>query len=181
MKKNQFIISVLICLGLTFIFSSCKKDEYDYTLEGKWKLSSVNYYHRDVVLHGIHVPFIDFTENIEMTYDFQKNNKLVITFSTPDGVQISEYSYTYSQANYHPFYDSFGKEKKRKKDTFNGSYILEIEGKKHSCVVSPGGGRSIWIDGFTTCGDGVVIDEVDMEILKHDGIYVWWKTFYESK
>jgi len=179
MKKHQFIPILLICFGLTLIFTSCKKDEYDYTLEGKWKLSSVNYYHRDVVLHGIHVPFIDFTENIEMTYDFQKNNKLVITFSTSEEVKISEHLYTYSQANYHPFYNP-GPDNK-KKETFEGSYILEIDGTKHSCVVSPVGVRSIWIDGFTTCGDGVVIDEVDMEVLKHDGIYVWWKTFYESK
>jgi hypothetical protein len=66
MKKHNLLIALLIYFGLTFIFSSCKKDEYDYTLEGKWKLSSVDYYHRDVVLHGIHVPFIDFTENFEV-------------------------------------------------------------------------------------------------------------------
>ena len=174
MKKLFF--AFITIFAIISVFFGCKKDEYDYTLEGKWKLSSVNYYHRDVVLHGIHVPFIDFTENIEMTYDFQKNNKLVITFSTSDGVQISEYLYTYSQANYHPFYDS-GHEKEKK--IFKGSYILEIDGTKYSCVVSCGGGRSIWIDGFSTCENGKVIDGVDSEILKHDGIYAWWKTFYE--
>jgi len=170
---SYFFISFII---ITLCFTGCKKDNWDYTLEGKWKVSDVYYMDRDVVLHGIHKPNIDFTENLDIIYDFQKNNKLVITTTYITGeIKQSEYSYTYQQGGYHPYSNPPVK--------YEGCYYLQIDTNKFSCLVSPGGGKSLEITGFSNCNGTVtgVIDEIDLEILKYDEITSWIKSFDKLK
>jgi len=171
MRKNILLIalSLIITTGLI----GCKKDKFDYTFEGKWELGYINYMDRDVVLHGIHKPRINFIENINIIYDFQKNNKLVITTTFASGeLKQSEHIYTYIQEGYHPWSSP--------PQEYQGSYTLQIDTNKFHCVVNPGGGKIMYLIGFCA-SNGVIIDEIDLEILKYDKIYSWQKTFYELK
>ena len=83
MKKNLFIIITLILISAGF-FSACKEKEEECknlhreNIIGKWKLIevsvSVNYSQSDTTDYS--------QENI--IFDFQENNKLVVTGNIPD-------------------------------------------------------------------------------------------------
>ncbi|MDR0207147.1 MAG: hypothetical protein LBI45_07840 [Bacteroidales bacterium] len=155
-------------------FTGCKKDKCDYTFEGKWELGHVNYMDSAVVLHGDHSkPWIDFVKNINITYDFQKNNKLVITsISTSGELQQNEHTYTYIQEGSHPYSNPPVK--------YEGSYTLHIDTFKLRGFVYSAGSRILEISGFCA-KNKVIIDEIDLDILKYDGFYYWQKRFYELK
>jgi len=171
-KANVFILGLfsLIILCLT----GCeKKDVYEYmvrNLEGKWKLSTVSYMDTRV-LHGESHTKIDYPKTA--IYDFQKNNKLVVTYFLSGELYQSEHMYKCEKENYNPLCNDMG-------SGTCSSIRLHIDESQFLCVAFP---ESMWIYGFTK---DKVIDDVDLVMVEHDYVkdgYVkgWSKSFVKIK
>lgn len=83
MKKNLFIVTAFLLILVVF-FSACKKPEkcenlYRDNIIGQWKLL-------EVIVNVNYSQLVDTTDysTEDIIFDFQENNKLVVTGNIPD-------------------------------------------------------------------------------------------------
>jgi len=149
------IISIMIIAALT----GCEKEPYSSEIIGEWKLVEVLYIDTTVTTDGGY-PWlkIDYSEN-NLIYDFRKNNRLVITSSTPGKLQESKCSYKYE--NIGPII--FG--------LLEGS--LRIRKTEYICRISIE--EEMTIHGFDKSKKA--IDEIDLKMMEQDNLMGWTKVF----
>ena len=163
MKRiNVISVFLLSCL----LFAGCDKhNDAKITKEiiGKWELNSVIFMDMD-----LRNPNIDYPKTA--IYDFQKNGKLIITYSISGELQKSEHSYKYVRTNHCPTCDYPDVDK-------NGNN-LQIDENRYLCDFS-NRFEDMCIYGFFK--NKKAIDDVDLVMMKYEDISWKIKTFYKSK
>jgi len=159
MKKVilKLIAILLPCLLLT----SCNKDNDDSNdIIGEWKLNRVTYLDEAIIGSGSWTwTEMDLPSN-SIIYNFQKNNKLVITSFISGKLQKSKHSYKLSNC-----------------PTCDPPYILQIDKKRYYFEISPE--NATMSIGCFCIPSG--IDEADLAIIKQGNVAGWNKTFVKLK
>jgi len=166
MRKNILLIalSLIITTGLI----GCKKDKYDYAIEGKWQFRSVYIFVGGVSSDGYlqwHTITTDSLEN-DIIYDFQKNNKLLVTSSISGNLQTNEYSYECERRNSShnvPNYDAI--QLKIGKEIYYGSVSQKY------------GIMSLSSESAKSIKPQKPIDEIDLVLIEQDSLSSWQKQF----
>jgi len=157
MKKIKFILIFLLpCL----LIVSCNKGVEEKDIIGKWKPCGVLGLYSDLDV-----------ENNNVIYDFQKNNKLIVTTFISGELQKTEYSYKCVKSYYHPWADDFSGRYKRK----SRSLELYLDGVFYSWCDPTWYYDEMWI-GYLDKGSKV-IDETDLLVLEQNHPYDWYKYF----
>jgi len=162
--KNILTLFLGFLLSCLF-FTGCKKNVYEEmkrNLEGKWELSSVNYW----VLYGESYPAIDYPKTA--IYEFQKNGRLVITYVTSEGLQKKEYGYQCFPFN--------------EKEDGTSIHLQIADAGCFRCTVTPEYKTlkaSMLLDHIGKRGQA--IDDVDLIMMELDYVGGWSKYFVKLK
>ena len=149
-KRNVILGFGIFCL----LFVGCNKDKKD--IVGEWKLSKVG------IVDGYYQQSETDYSGKNIVYEFQKNNKLVVTSSTLGKLQTKKYSYKYQKLNVCP--------------TCIPAQNLQIDKIKYYCLIENGVMR---ISSFIK--DENVVDEIDLEMSEKSNILSWGKNFIKLK
>ena len=162
-KRNVFLVFFLSCV----LFISCEKSVKEKDIIGKWKLHGVEF---DKYLSGIYYEDEFDIENYNVIYDFQKNNKLVVTSTISGVLHKNEYSYKCEKSTSHPL--AYGTDSKRSR-----SLNLYIDGIL-CCWCIPLE-ESMWMAGYINKMTKP-IDEIDL-LMAEAGIFYLEKEFNKLK
>ena len=166
MKKIVLVFITLILI-ISIGITGCEKNN-DYSLEGKWKLSMATF------SVGGYLYFLPIdSSNNNIIYEFQKNNKLLVTSSISGSSQIRKYSY---------------KCKGRKTPSYTeGYHSIQVIIDKDICYGTIGHNRErllLFRDSNvpkTSVKPQKPIDEIDLILMEQDSLSFWQKDFKKIK
>ena len=165
MKQKFYFFSLFTIIILCI--TGCKKDN-DYSIEGKWKLERVYIFPNEYLFWFT----IECSEN-NIIYDFQKNNKLLVTSSIYGNLQTKEYSYKCEGRNvfctsidYDDIQLTIGK------GIFYGSVSQKYE---RMSLFSESSESAISVK------PKKLIDEIDVILIEQDSLFLWYKEFIHLK